>query len=378
MARVPASRFRLDSQAVAHAILKVQSSELNVPFPTRAMRQPLLAAAMLASTAAAGAQQPARLTQFLREAIRLDAAQMAAVERGDPVAKTLDVQNQRDVAVFGIIATNAPREELVRRLKDFRGSLATPTRVRFGIFSDPAVAADVQDVVIDADDADDVRKCRPGDCTFKLAGGEMEKIRKEIDWSARDMRGQLSAYAQRRLVEYVTDYRARGDSALASYDDRGGVTPGATFKALLAQSPYVYQFAPDLASYLLNYPRQTLDGAVEAMFWSEDQLPRLRRTLNVNHIVVYDPPGTMMTLVAVKQIYAKHYFEGAFDLLSVIDKDPAGGAAGSYVIVLRRYRFDNLPSGGLLNIRGRVLNSLREKMTADLAREKARAENATE
>jgi hypothetical protein len=339
------------------------------------MRHSFAALGALTIASAVAAQQPPRLTQFLREAIRLDAAQMAAVERGEPVAKTLDVENQRDVAIFGIIATNAPREELAGKLKDFRSSLATPTRVRYGLFSDPAVAADVRGVVIDAGDADDARKCRPGDCTFKLAGGEMEKIRKEIDWSAKDMQAQLSAYAQRRLVEYVTDYRARGDSALASYDDRGGVTPGATFKALLAQSPYVYQFAPDVASYLLNYPRETLDGATEAMFWSEDQLPRLRRTLNVNHVVVYDPPGTMMTLVAVKQIYAKHYFEGAFDLLSVIDRDPAGGTPGSYLIVLRRYRFDNLPSGGLLNIRGRVLNSLRDKMTADLAREKARAEN---
>jgi hypothetical protein len=78
-----------------------------------------------------------------------------------------------------------------------------------------------------------------------------------------------------------------------------------------------------------------------------------------------------MTIVASKQIYAKHYFEAAFDLMSIIDKT---GASGSYLVVLRRYRFDNLPSGGLLNIRGRVLSSLRDKMAADLRREKAQAE----
>jgi hypothetical protein len=63
----------------------------------------------------------------------------------------------------------------------------------------------------------------------------MEKIKTEVDWSAKDMQAQLSAYAQRRLVEYVTDYRARGDSALATYDDRGGVSAGAAFGALLAE-----------------------------------------------------------------------------------------------------------------------------------------------
>jgi hypothetical protein len=330
---------------------------------------------LIAVTAPLSAQQPPRLAQFLRQGIGLDAAQIAAVERGEPVVKTLEAANPRDVAVFGIIMTSASRESAVRRLKDFRASLATPTRVRFGIFSDPAVAADVQALVIDAKDADDAKKCKPGDCNFKLAGAEMEKLKTEVDWSAKDMQAQLSAYAQRRLIEYVTDYRARGDSALASYDDRGGVSAGAAFAALLAESPYVYQYAPAVASYLRNYPREKLEGATEGIFWAEDALPRLRRTLNVNHIVVYSPPDTRMTLVATKQIYAKHYFEAAFDLMSVIDRDPQPGG-GSYVIVLRRYRFDNLPSGGLLNIKGRVLNSLKEKMAVDLAREKTQSERA--
>ena len=333
----------------------------------------LLPALLTAALAApGGAQQPTRLSQFLRQGIGLDAAQVAATDRGEPVVKTLETQNPRDVAVFGIIATNAPRDVVVRRLRDFRASLATPTRVRYGIFSEPAVAADVQSLVIDAKDAEDAKKCRPGDCTFKLAGAEMEKIRTEVDWSAKDMQSQLSAYAQRRLVDYVSDYRARGDSALASYDDRGGVSAGAAFAALLAESPYVYQYAPALVSYLRNYPREKLDGATEAIFWAEDALPRLRRTLNANHVVVYSPPDVRMTLVATKQIYAKHYFEAAFDLMSVIDRE--GPAGGSYVIVLRRYRFDNLPSGGLLNIKGRVLNSLRDKMAVDLAREKSAVE----
>lgn len=339
-------------------------------FAVRFSRVLLIAAAAAPLTA----QQPARLSQFLRQGVGLDATQLAAVDRGEAVVKSLEAQNPRDVAVFGIIATSASRDAFVRAVKDFRSSLATPTRVRFGILSDPAIPADVAALVIDAKDAEDAKKCKPGDCTFKLAGAEMEKIKSEVDWSAKDMQAQLSAYAQRRLIFYVTDYRARGDSALVVYDDRGGVNASTAFGALLAESPYVFQYAPKIASYFKNFPHEKLEGATEAMFWSEDQLPRLRRTLSVNHVVVYSPPDVAMTLVATKQIYAKHYFEAAFDLMSVIDRDPANKAAGSYIIVLRRYRFDNLPSGGLLNIKGRVLNSLREKMVVDLQREKTRAE----
>jgi len=328
---------------------------------------------VVAVTGVAQAQQPAQLTQFLRESVRLDLAQMAAVDQGKPVVQILDTEHKRDIAVFGIISVAAPRASIVSNLLDFRASLASPTRVRFGILSDPAVAADVQALVIDKDDASDARKCKPGDCTFKLPATEMRKIQQEVDWKARDIQAELSAYARRRLLAYVTDYRARGDSALVVYDDRGGVSASDAFADLLKDGPYVYRYAPALANYLRTYPRDKLEGAKEVIFWSEDAAPHLRRTLNVNHLVVYTPPELPdMTLVASKQLYAKHYFEAAFDLMSVIDK--SGTTPGSYIVVVRRYRFDNLPSGGLLNIRGRVLNSLRDRLAEDLNREKTRAE----
>jgi hypothetical protein len=38
------------------------------------------------------------------------------------------------------------------------------------------------------------------------------------------------------------------------------------------------------------------------------------------------------------------------------------------VLVLRRYRFDNMPSGGLINIRGRAIGALRDQLLADMRR----------
>src|SRR5213592_590568 len=62
-------------------------------------------------------------------------------------------------------------------------------------------------------------------------------------------------------------------------------------------------------------------GAAEILFWSEDVLPHLRPILTVTHLVVYTPPELpSMTLVAAKQLYAKHYFEAAVDLTSAIDR----------------------------------------------------------
>ena len=120
-----------------------------------------------------------------------------------------------------------------------------------------------------------------------------------------------------------------------------------------------------IPDYLASYPRGSLPlpGAAEILFWSEDALPRLRPILSVTHLVVYTPaelPG--ITLMAAKQIYADHYFETAFDLTCTVDRSP-----GTYILVLRRYRFDNLP-GGILNIRGRAIGALRDQLATDLRR----------
>lgn len=341
-----------------------------------ALRARLVTGVMTAgfvATAAASvsAQQPARLTQFLRQSIGLDASQLAAVERGDAVARVLETQNARDVAIFGIVTTGVPRGDIVRQLRDFKTWLRSPSRVRFGIFGDPAAPSDVQSFTANEDDVDDLRKCRPSDCKFKLPATEMRRIGESVDWSAPDARDRVTTYVRQRLVDYVTDYRARGDSAMVIYDGAGSVRASDAFAALLAQSPYVYEYVPSLQRYLSSYPRGRLEGAAEVLFWSEDRAPRLRNILSVNHLMVYSPPELPgATLVAAKQIYADHYFEAAFDLMTLVDRAADTGQTGSYVIVLRRFRFDNLPSGGLLNIRGRAINGLREQLLADLKRTK--------
>jgi len=340
----------------------------------------IVGAALIGCLAAAGPtpgqQLPAILEQFLRQSIALDSTQLAAVQRGDAVVKVLDTQNKRDVAVFGIITVDVSREFFVGRVQDFPSSLRTPTRTRFGVFSDPATTADVAALSVDSRDVAELKDCRPGDCKIKLPGTEMQRIHEAIDWSAADPQSQVSAYARRRLVEYVTDYRTRGDTAMVVYDDRGNVRASDAFAALLGQSPYVYQYVPSFQRYLATYPHGKLNGLVEVLYWSEDALPSLRPILGITHLAVYAPPELAgATLVAGKQIYADHYFEAAFDLMTVADRSTSAGKPGIYLILLRRLRFDNLP-GGLLNIRGKVIGKLRDQMRADLEREKATSERA--
>src|SRR5258707_38656 len=114
------------------------------------------------------AAPPPRLTQFLQQRIGLDAAQLATVERGEPVVKVLETRDRRDVALFGIVTAPALREEYVRALRNFATSLRTPTRTQVGIFSEPATKSDVAAVTINSRDVADMKNCKPGDCAVKL------------------------------------------------------------------------------------------------------------------------------------------------------------------------------------------------------------------
>jgi hypothetical protein len=332
----------------------------------------LIVLGALALAPVQGQEPSPGLRAFLQQQIGLDSRQIAAVERGDVVVKVLDSPEQRDIALFGIVGIKESREAYAGKARDFRTSLRAPTRTRFGIFHDPAVAEDVEAVVVSASDLEEMKNCRPGNCVAKLPATDMQRLQSEIDWTAPDLRDQLTARARKRLVEYVAEYRASGDSAMVVYDDRArqNVHSSDVFAALLAASPYLYQTIPSLQRYFATYPHDTLPGAAEVVFWAEDVLPRLRPILSVTHRLVYAPPELPgLTVIASKQIYANHYFESALDVSCVEDGAP-GGTAGSYLFVLRRYRFDNLPSGGIVNIKGRAIAALRNLLAGDLTRQK--------
>jgi hypothetical protein len=341
-----------------------------------------LAALWLAGAAApapAGGQQtPGQLAQFLQEHIGLTAAQIGNMEQGQPVVSVLDTKKKEDVAVFGIITINQSRQAYVERAKDFPRSLRTPSRMALGVFSQPPALADVEAVSIDSQDVAELPRCRVGECRLKLPAVVMDEVRRTVDWGGPNAQAQVDAYARRLLIAYAADYRARGDSALVVYDDRGHRDASKAFAGLLAESPYVFQYVPSLHRYLADYPRTRLEGVTDVLYWSTDTVPSLRPILSVNHLTIYSPPelpGT--TLLANKQIFANHYFEALFDLTTAITR-PAAPAGGIYLVVIRRFRFDRMPSVAMVSLKGKVEGKLRDQLRQDLEHEKRAAEQPDE
>jgi hypothetical protein len=327
--------------------------------------------AVITRTAVA-AQAASATAAAMRYGVRIDSAAALEIEHGAVQVRVLPTQDQRDVAVFGVVRLGVSRDVYLRRILDFRNWLRTPTRIRLGIFSDPAVPADVGELVVSRDDASELKDCRAGDCTTKLSAAEMMRVQMDVDWSARDVQARVTSLARQRIVRYVDAYRDLGNAAMPVYDDRPSVRASDSFLAVLAQSQYLNQAVPAIANYLRTFPRGRPGGVSDVIYWSEDATAHLRPILSVTHTVVFTPPDVAgVTLVASKQIYANHYFEAAIEVMNVIDRDAIGDAASTYLVVERRFRFDNLPRGGILNIRGRVVNGLRDQLRDDLMREQS-------
>ncbi len=308
------------------------------------------------------------IDRYLQDSIGLDARQLANVQRGRVVSKLLPTQSSRDVAVLGIVGIHTTRDAYVARLADPQRIVAVRS-TRVGVISDAVAPADFAAVSVDQSEYRDLRKCKINDCNFKLPASSMRQFADSIDWTSPDAKAQVDSILRTDLGRLVSSYRTSGTAAMPRYDDSGGTPASDVFEELLTQPPSLHGFADELRHYLVAYPDHRPDGARDAFYWSEVKIPHLRPTLTITHMVVYTPAsGT--PLVARKQLYANHYFEGAFELLAVFDAPSLSGGPGIYLVSLRRCRFDHLPSGGFLNIRGRARDQLANLVRSDLENER--------
>jgi len=126
---------------------------------------------------------------------------------------------------------------------------------------------------------------------------------------------------------------------------------------------------PALANYLLGYPTATRpDGTCDFFYWSLAEFG-LKPVLRPNHVVVYstgEPAGTRYA-VAVKQLYASHYFHTALEIRTVVD-DAADPGRQSYLVVLNMARSDGLTGvfGGIVKSKAqrRSREGLEKALTA--------------
>jgi hypothetical protein len=338
---------------------------------TRA-RRITLAGVLLAAAVPAAAEESAVRT-FLRRTIGLTDAQVADVEAGRVVTKQLPGADKPEMAAFGAVRVAADKDTYLQRLRDLRRFRQGPSTLQSGTLHTPPVLADFEGLTLEEGDFNAARQCKPGDCDLKLARSAMERIGRELDWKAPDARARATQLMKQMLVEYVAAYQRGGTPEMGTYvDNAKPLDTPAEFRKVLAASPYLVQYSPELKRCLEEWPQAKVAGTEDLFYWAKDKFGP-KPSIAIYHLTVWrDPADPTRAAVASKQIYASHYFQAGLDLTALIDAPKPPG--GFYLVDLYRARID--PPTGMLS--GVLLGKIRGGIESGVAEGLKTAKTRTE
>jgi hypothetical protein len=250
------------------------------------------------------------------------------------------------------------------------------------VFHEAATAAELSAVTLDASDVGALQKCRPSRCQVKLPDAMMQRVKQSVDWSA-DRTAQVNALIRDWLAELVNGYRARGDEALPVYDDTHvGERSADGFRQLVEEDAHLLDEAPTLAAYLRGTTTERIRTGTSIGGRRRPGLSKgaERRTSRRTRVRTRTRRRSSW-----RNSSTSHYF-GVSRLRRFLDRASTRGARRlgqcrlwhTCVLPPRRVRHDDLPSGGLFNLRGRVIRKLRDGTRDELARTKQMMETAYE
>jgi len=300
----------------------------------------------IAATTALGQASVAEFQQLLREKGAFDDTDFATLKQDQPAVKLVSGSDKREVAVSGLVNIHTSPDEFLKSYRESMTKKNNSAILEIGRIGNAPALADVQNLTLESRDIEDLRECVAGDCRVKLSAQMIERFRKEIDWKAPDYQLRVTNLFRQMLVDYVRDYRTRGDAALMEYNDKRDVISLASEQRALAT-------APGYVSDVLDAERSHLQVVEDAIVWSKIKFG-LKPVIAVNHITIYrrDREVGPQVLIASKQIYANHYFNGSLALTALV-KIPNVGQ-GAYLVYENRSRADGL-GGPFGKIKRRVV-----------------------
>jgi hypothetical protein len=323
-----------------------------------------LGGALLNAVAAPAAQSGPHMDRLLPE--RFVEADLRALHAGEAVVKSLDTPVRQELAVFGVVHVETPVARFVDRFGDIERFERGPGIPQIGRFGNPPRLEDLASLTLPAKDVAAVASCRPGDCDVKLSTVAMSRFRNQVDWSSPNSSLQAQKIAREVILELVHTYQANGNAALGRYDD--GVEPvpvAEQFRALLANSKELPIPVPELIAYLDEYPRSRPAGAEDFFYWSVVDFG-LKPTLRVNHVISYPlaaRPSGVSHVIAIKQLYASHYFHTALELRFLADDDNRPDRRGFYLLSIIRSRSD-----GTTGLKGSLLRPIISRRSRNAVR----------
>lgn len=299
-----------------------------------------------------GLRLPARLENYLRDSVGLTPEQHRQLLAGEPITKLLDVDESKEVSVFGGVWINGSMRRYVDAVKDIEnfekgGGFKLTKRI-----SEPPRLEDFGRLRLTDEDIVDLAKCRVGNCEVKLDEHALERFRTEVDWKAANAAAAANSLMRRLMLEYVIGYLDGGNERLAIYRDNERPTSVAQeFRSMVDEMPELTTYMLDVRRYLLQYPKVQLPKATSFLYWQETEFG-LKPTIRISHLTIHESAGDMV--VTSKMLYASHYFWTGLELRALI-RDPTR-ESGFWFVTVNRSRSDGL-SGFTGTLLGRRVRS---------------------
>jgi len=294
------------------------------------------------------------LSEFCEKNIGLSGDQIRAIRSGQSVAKILDSPTADEVFVFGAVHVRSTPEEYLKLASDIDALKKLPNYLAIRKFSDPPQLSDLDGLSLEEDDFKDLQKCREGKCEIQLPTDAMDEFGTKVNWSASDARDQTNRIAKALILEALKRYEEGGNAELGIYRDKNN--PAAieqAFQSLIGRSKALPVYLPELQSYLLNYPKANSEHIESEFYWEKVNFG-LKPTIRLLQAVLYrgaDSKGPEYA-VAIKQLYASHYFHTALDL-TVCVRDDEEKQQGMFLITLKRSQ-----QAGLTGLKGSIVRKV--------------------
>ena len=293
--------------------------------------------------------------KFFHEFVGLNDAEIREIRDGKAVAKTLDAPTADQVFVFGSVYINSTPARYLKFASDIDALRKLPSFLALRKFSDPPQLSDLTGFTLDEEDFKQLKDCKPGHCEVQLPSEAMEGFQRSVNWSASDASDQANRLAQQMALQALLDYEQGGNSALGTYRDKNHPAVVAeTFASLLNRSKALPVYLPELREYLLNYPKADSSGIESEFYWEKVNFG-LKPTIRMVQAIVYQgmSPERPAYAVAVKQLYASHYFESALDLTVCVKDDEHPDHPGFYLITMKGSQ-----QAGLTGLKGGIVRKV--------------------
>ena len=282
--------------------------------------------------------------------------QIAAIDAGRPVAKILPWGGPSEVYVLGAVHIAGSPETYLEAARDVERLRATRGYQGIGEIHHDATVADLSALAFEPDDVKALKTCREGSCEVQLPTSGIRLFRDGVeDWSRPDAPDRANALARQGVLQLVQAYRRGGNEALGEYRDKDQPARIADqFRTMIGRASSLPDVLPELRRYLLEYPNAALAGADSFFYWEKVSFG-LKPTIRVNHGVVYRgrTQGRDFGVVAIKQLYATHYFHTALDLSVCVDDGAESTPHGFYLLTLKGSQQE-----GLTGVQGAILRKV--------------------